>query len=284
MVFPVQDDTAQAMAAAGLVPGLSPSPVLLPGRIFQKRAERLKFLAPGHSLEAWLRFIATLSEAQQVVLDAPVSGTLLPESRWQADLQSLLAHLGTNTPETVQEVLRALGSADNKSLDAMAGRILGGELQRGDLAPAPFIAAALQVAWTRHAASQDAAAIGAPATASSCPVCGCAPVCGVIEDDRGGLRYLHCGLCHTAWHHVRATCVACGESKEVSYRTIEGDKTGAGAEACDACHSYLKLLRGDKSPGLNPVADDLASLAVDLLLNEDGYRRIGINPFMMLEG
>jgi FdhE protein len=109
-------------------------------------------------------------------------------------------------------------------------------------------------------------------------------VAGVIHvgNESGGLRYLHCGLCHTAWHHVRATCVACGEGKEVSYRALDEREDGARAEACDTCRNYLKLLLAEKAPGLDPIADDMATLALDILVSEEGYQRIGINPFLLL--
>jgi len=153
--------------------------------------------------------------------------------------------------------------------------------------PAPFIMAAQQIAWTRHAASLEAASVAAPATAHSCPICGSAPVAGVIHvgTEAGGLRYLHCSLCHTAWHHVRAACIACGEGKDISYRSIDDHEDGARAEACDACHSYLKLLLAEKVPGapnLDPIADDMASLALDILVSEENYQRIGINPFLLM--
>ncbi|NUB15909.1 formate dehydrogenase accessory protein FdhE, partial [Azospirillum brasilense] len=32
------------------------------------------------------------------------------------------------------------------------------------------------------------------------------------------------------------------------------------------------------------VADDLATLALDLLLGEEEYRRIGVNPFLAVAG
>ena len=36
-----------------------------------------------------------------------------------------------------------------------------------------------------------------------------------------------------------------------------------------------------EDPALEPVADDVASLALDLLVREAGYRRGGINPFLL---
>lgn len=285
-MIPIHNDTAAAMAAAGLVPGQSPSPLRLPDptRLFAARAARLRQLAQGHSLGDWLNFTALLGDAQHAVASAasPAGGT--PEQQWPADLGALLARLGGQVPEAVAPTVAALQQADAATVAALAQRLLDGSMSADDMTAAPFVMAALQVAWTRHATGLDAAAVTAPATAHSCPVCGSAPVAGVIHvgSEAGGLRYLHCGLCHTAWHHVRAACVACGDGKDLSYRSIDGQSDGARAETCDACHSYLKLLLAEKAPGLDPVADDMASLALDILVSEEDYQRIGINPFLLM--
>jgi len=47
------------------------------------------------------------------------------------------------------------------------------------------------------------------------------------------------------------------------------------------CHSYVKILHQHADPKLEPVADDAANLALDLLLRETGYRRGAINPFLL---
>ncbi len=290
---PISEATAAAMAAAGLVPGQSPAPLRLPDTaLFARRAARLRGLADGHAMGDWLRFVATLADAQGTV--AATSASLPPEEQWAADLRALAARLGTPgsaLPGGAREALNALAASDADALEALAGRWAGDALEDGDLAAAPFLGAAFQTAWTRHAVALDPASVTAHATASSCPVCGGAPVAGVLQVgmESGGLRYLHCGICHTAWHHVRACCVACGDGKDVSQRFIEGtDGKEANdvvrAETCDSCHSYLKLLFLSKAPDLDPVADDLATLALDLLLGEEDYRRIGVNPFLAVAG
>ncbi|UKJ74979.1 formate dehydrogenase accessory protein FdhE [Azospirillum brasilense] len=289
----MSEATAAAMAAAGLVPGQSPAPLRLPdAAIFARRAARLRALAEGHAMGDWLRFVATLADAQAAVAATPAA--LPPEEQWATDLRALAARLDS-LPGGAREALTALAASDPDTLEALAGRWAGDALEDGDLAAAPFLAAAFQTAWTRHAAALDPASVTthatATATATACPVCGGAPVAGVLQVgmESGGLRYLHCGICHTAWHHVRSSCVACGDGKDVSQRFVEGaDGTEANgavrAEACDACHSYLKLLFLEKAPGLDPVADDLATLALDLLLGEEDYRRIGVNPFLAVTG
>ena len=49
------------------------------------------------------------------------------------------------------------------------------------------------------------------------------------------------------------------------------------AEACGACHTYLKLFYREERPAAEPVADDLATVALDVLLGEEGFARGGVN-------
>lgn len=290
MPLPFPDDattnaaTAEAMAATGLQPGRSPAPVRLPDptAIFARRAARLCRLAPGHPLSGWLDFVAVLADAQHALATATPPSPEPPETGWRHALEALRAPLRAALPADVAGALNGLPWDDGGALDGLAARLTSDTLRPDDLAAAPFVAAALQLAWTRHAAGLNAAGIAAPATAAACPVCGGPPVAGVIHAgaDVSGLRYLHCGLCHTAWHHVRSACVVCGEGNRIGLRTIEGTDGPARAETCDACQGYLKLLLAEKAPDFDPVADDLASFALDVLVGETGYGRIGANPFL----
>ncbi len=277
-------DLDAAIAEAGLVPGQSPSPVLLPdaSTLFAKRAARLRTLAPGNGLAEWLSFVATLADAQQAVIGKAASQ---PHDRqWLADLRDLLAGLAAQVPPSAQAVVEALEQADDTALGDSRERLSAGHATRDDLAAAPFLVAAEQVAWTRHAAALDARTLTPSAISHECPVCGQPPVAGMIHIGAAsaGLRYLHCGNCGCAWHHVRANCVACGDSRDLGYHMIEGGDQGVRTECCDSCHSTLKLFLLDKDQDFEPVADDLASLALDILVGEKGYRRIGGNPFLAM--
>lgn len=279
-------DLQAAIAEAGLVPGQSPSPVLLPdpGTLFARRADRLRTVATGHHLEGWLRFVADLADAQNKVVASAAERE--PEQQWPVDLRDLLKAVADKMPSQAKPILDGLRQADDTQLRDRLSRLLAGHPTEDDLAAAPFLAAAEQIAWTRHAATQDAAAITPPATAHQCPVCGQPPVASMIHIGvaAGGQRYLHCGRCGTAWHHVRATCAACGENHNVNYRMIEGGDDGIRMECCDSCHSALKLLLLDKNQHFDPIADDLASLALDVLIADEGYQRICGNPFMAMGG
>ena len=108
-----------------------------------------------------------------------------------------------------------------------------------------------------------------------CPSCGATPVAGVItaSGDSPGVRYLHCSLCCTAWNHTRAVCITCGETRSLSLKGVEGDGGVAKAETCGECRTYAKMFYAAKDPEVEPVADDLATLGLDLLVSEDGWSR-----------
>jgi FdhE protein len=79
----------------------------------------------------------------------------------------------------------------------------------------------------------------------------------------------------------RATCTACDTDKEVALQELEGNKGAVRAETCDACQSYLKIVYQEKDPRVDPVADDLATLALDMLVDEAGYQRSGPNLLLI---
>jgi FdhE protein len=43
----------------------------------------------------------------------------------------------------------------------------------------------------------------------------------------------------------------------------------------------VKILHHQNDRSLDPVADDVATLALDLLLRQSGYRRGSVNPFLL---
>jgi FdhE protein len=153
-----------------------------------------------------------------------------------------------------------------------------------DAAAVPFVGAALQVYFTRLAASLDAASVARCDVATICPVCASRPSASVVRigAERQNLRYLACSLCATEWHLTRVRCSSCEEEKSLKYLAIEVEGRGpqravARAEACDECKTYLKIYYQEHDAGVEPLADDLATLALDLLVDESGYARSGPN-------
>ncbi len=95
-----------------------------------------------------------------------------------------------------------------------------------------------------------------------------------------GVRYCACSLCGTLWNYVRAKCTLCAATADISLRSIPGDDGMVKAECCAACRGYVKVLYQQQRPELEPVADDVATLGLDLLVREEGFRRGAVNPFL----
>jgi FdhE protein len=174
-----------------------------------------------------------------------------------------------------------------------------------DVAAAPLVGAALQVYWShmvltlqQQAASKAASAqpFGRIDDESACPCCGSRPTASVTRTsgESTGQRYLHCSLCATEWHLVRIKCAHCGSDKSLAYQsldTLEGTseedsasraaKAAIQAETCDDCGHYLKIVHTDRDPFIHPVADDLASLTLDLLVSDTGKQRHGVNLLLI---
>ena len=282
--------------------GISPALILPdPSRIFLDRARRFSVLAEGHPLAEWLSFLGRLTEFQQELLQAypslplpdeaalvfawehrlpPISALSWPrDPSWRQALVTLARKLAPYAPPPAQETLKRLQAMDGATLEAIADRVLRSDLDGHDAEFLPFVAAALQVHWTALAAGLNRTKIAPPNLPGSCPCCGFLPTAGVVRTDGevARLRYLHCALCNTEWHLVRVTCAACRDSNRIAYYHIEGSDESVRAETCDACKSYLKIVYQEKSPQADPVADDLATLALDLLVQETGYHGMGTN-------
>jgi FdhE protein len=142
---------------------------------------------------------------------------------------------------------------------------------------APFVAAALQAYFAALAAELGDAPVDR--SRRGCPVCGSPPVAGVVGgDDR--VRHLACSLCGTEWHLPRIQCWDCRSTSGISYLSVEGEP-GLKAELCASCGAYLKLFYRERRPAAEPVADDVASLTLDLLAAQEGWARGGVNLFLL---
>lgn len=289
-------------------PAEEAAPILLPvtATLFADRADRFATLASGHSLGDWLAFLGQVSSAQHEALktlpalplpDAasleqarthgmPPLNVAVRPAAWRDVLRQIARELSKAAPDGARQALDALLVADDAWLDKLADTLLSGELEAGDAAELPFIAAALQVVFTQLASQLDASQLQKLHAHGVCPCCGSPAVASVVRLGAAinNLRYLHCSLCNTEWNVPRATCTACDTDKGVALYELEGNKGAVRAETCDACKSYLKIIYQEKDPRVDPVADDLATLALDMLVDEAGYGRSGPNLLMIGAG
>lgn len=280
--------------------------IYIPSRngIFHDRAVRLRMLAPNHAMHDFLLFMADICDAQQGALDEfpevplpaqdqiglcrehgmpPLSVQSWPrDPAWQDALRKIAARLQEKAPQATGGAIMRVRQMDGRSLEGLADAVLSGNYRGIDLAAAPLGAAALQVYWTHMAASLGARAFGRNDISNMCPVCASPPVASVVRigGAEQGLRYLSCSMCETQWHMVRVKCSNCESTKGISYYAIAGTSGAVKAEACDECGSYLKIVYMDKDPHVDPVADDLATLALDLMMGDGGKSRSGPNLFL----
>jgi FdhE protein len=290
-------------AAVGGIPELR----LPPAAIFYNRARRLHQLAEGHSLGDFLKFMAVLAECQHSQLDqhpeisAPDPRLLLNcrenaapplgiaswsrHSHWQEIARILTKAIYEKVPSGGRDALTRLLDSSEEWLDDQADKLLMQKFSSLDLAVAPILGAALQVQWTYLARKLESHHVAWPEQPRLCPLCGSHPVASVIRMDgsASGLRYLHCSLCNSEWHMVRSKCSNCDSTKGGTYYSIKGGNDIVSAEACQACSTYLKVIHQDKDPGVDPVADDLATLALDLLMGERNFAKSGVN-LLLIQG
>ena len=286
-------------------PAADAAPILLPlaSTLFADRAHRFAALASGHSLGDWLDFLGRLSRAQHTAINAlpalplpdaaslaqarthgmpPLNMAVRPPV-WRDVLRQIARELGKDAPDGARQAVDALLVAADAGLEKLADSLLRGEPEAADAAGLPFVAAALQVVFTRLASQLDASQLQKLDANGICPCCGSPAVASVVRLGAtiNNLRYLHCCLCNTEWNVPRATCTTCDTDKAVALQEVEGSKGVVRAETCDACKSYLKIVYQEKDPNVDPVADDLATLALDLLVDEAGYGRSGPNLLLI---
>jgi FdhE protein len=283
-----------------------------PASLFARRGQRLRKLSEAHSLGDYLRLMAAVAERQQLALDA-LRPALVTEQfaqqlgpqielahehrmpllqaagwprqqRWRAILNELCTSLAgaPGFPAGVRAVCERIVASPAAEIETQADLLIAARTSGVDAQAAPFVMAALQVYWAAMASSlqtNDVKQIDVPGV---CPTCGTLPVSSVVRSDKRspGYRYLHCGLCATEWHMVRITCTHCLANEGIIYHSIEGASEAIRAESCGQCHTYRKILYQEKDPEVEPVADDLASLALDLLMTEEGLHRGSGNPLL----
>jgi len=278
-----------------------------PATHFRLRAQRFAVLALDHDLAPYLRFMAGLGEAQHQTQNG-LPGTVMPawvdqpRGRLHAmpplNLISHTADAGleatfdrffalaeeVDMPVAARAALDAVTRLDEARRAELTQAVLEGSPAEACLAERTFVAAALQVYLARLASGLDAKQL-VPVSDGVCPACGGAPAASLIVGWPGahGARFCACSLCSTLWHAVRIKCVSCGSTEGIGYEEVmEGPGAGqVRAETCRMCKSYVKIMLQTENAALDPVADDVATLGLDILMRETGICRAGANPFLL---
>lgn len=279
-----------------------------PHTLFADRAARFATLAPGNPLGPYLTFLAALSQVQdkiqhdlpapvlppQDILDRAAAHAMPPldRSRFTADpgfdpgFDTLFTRFTSAAqaiamPDDARAALARLHAATAAARASLIENVLADAIPVEAIAEHSFLAAALQVHFARSAAALDPATLG-PVADGACPACGGPPGASLVVAwaNAEGARFCACALCATLWNHVRARCTLCGSTKDITFQQVESTQGAIKAECCGQCRGYAKIFYQDKDPTLDPVADDVATLGLDILVKNLNYKKGTINPYI----
>ena len=275
-----------------------------PLSLFSLRSARFRQLAETSDLSPYLGFLADLAQVQHDIQadlpapDEPDAGMIVrardfgmplidhDEAVGAPVLETLFDRLFASAatidkPAAAANALARVAAAGGAQRLAMARTIFTHSLPGDAIAEHVFIWAALQVNFSRLASALAVKTL-APVADGICPACGGMPVSTMVVGWAGshGARFCSCSLCGTLWHYVRIKCVLCGSTKGIGYQEIEGSGGTVKAETCDECGGWSKIFYQDKEPAADPIADDVASLGLDLLMRRGQYHRGGFSPLL----
>ena len=105
-----------------------------------------------------------------------------------------------------------------------------------------------------------------------CPICGSLPCLSLLKEETGK-RYLVCSFCSYQWRFERLLCPFCDNKEQGSLRYLYAENEESHRiDVCEKCHQYIKTidLRKTEAPDLS--VEDLATLHLDMLASQRGYR------------
>ncbi len=283
--------------------------------VFSARATRFRQLAsPNNVLSDYLILMAEINTIQDDILSnqhkrnivgfSCETSNFTKNKSWLSSMQSrdwklnanwlsiqdsilnTFIHQSNRFPKHVVNICKDLSilmRKDFNSFKKLVDVILSDDVSSPVDFPAavPFVMAALQVYWTSVAVCLEINKILPLSRLKRCPICGYLPLASLVHVGgvKDNYRYLFCGICSTRWHNVRIKCIYCEGTNEISYHYIKKDDPAIKAETCDQCRAYSKIFYQEKDYNIDPIADDLASLPLDILMGEKGYSRFTKNPF-----
>lgn len=276
------------------------APALLfanPKNLYERRIKRLKQLAEKSPFADYLNFASLVVASQLTALERnplprqdliirdeePLKATEFKRNPiWREYLSDILRDLKPQMNPQVSATIERLEKAADSELEEKADLLLAQEFTKVPSDEALFIWAALSLYWVQLAEQiPHHSRMESNDNLHYCPVCGEAPIASMVHfGSAQGLRYLHCALCESEWNLVRAQCTNCNQHSNMEMWSLDEELALVRAESCGDCQSYLKIMFQEKDPHVEPVADDLATLFLDVEMEEKGLARSGLNPFM----
>jgi FdhE protein len=276
-----------------------------PATLFAMRSRRFANLATGSELAPYLNFLAALTSAQHAAQTGLPKATLPePEALARAresgmpplDRRHLLQDdaieaafarflplaEAMDMPDAAARALARVQAAGPEQRARMLRNVLDAAIPAEAMGEHVYVAAVVQFHLARLAAELDPATL-VPVGDGACPACGGPPLASLVMSfgQIHAARYIACALCGTLWNYVRVRCTLCGTTEGIGYQEIEGGPGLIKAETCERCRAYVKIIYQHKDTAMDAVADDVASLGLDLLMREGPYRRAGFNAFLI---
>lgn len=275
-----------------------------PKHLYQRRAARLRQLAENNSLGGYLKFAAELVDIQLRLLEQhpiedmsdvlaqrlaqnPTQKVLnakqfVRTAQWRELLGLFIAECKKGELSNAEMTIDWLERASSAEIEMTADDLLNERFEKVGADTAIFLWSVLSLYWVQLAQQLPRnVKVDYGEHRHTCPVCDSAPVASMVHfGDTQGLRYLHCALCESEWNMVRAKCSNCEQTGQLDYWSLDHLDSAVKAESCGDCGSYLKIMYQEKDPHVEAAADDLASLFLDLEMEQKGLFRSGINPFL----
>lgn len=241
------------------------------------RAEKLAQQYPATS--QLLRFYAKLATFQKDInqkLNGSSGGDIRAVLKFVPELNRFAASINS---EALTLALAELGS-DQERWTELLLEYWQKENNNGSAAKA-FLAYSLIQPYAEHVTSRMK--IDAPNDVRECPACGNPPQLSALREySNGAKRSLICFLCGTEWEFRRVFCPNCGEQNKDKLPVYTAEEFAhARIEACDSCKSYIKCIDLTKDGHAVPQVDDLATLALDLWAQEQGFTRLQPNVLLL---
>jgi FdhE protein len=200
--------------------------------------------------------------------------------------------LGASAEEVHRALTRKAGSKGGmRPAQAFAALLLNDEAFFGSwaerLPDAPalprFLAhSSLMPSFTRlHAALADRLRCDEVWPHGHCPLCGSLPLIGKLAG-REGFRWHSCSLCRLEYRVPRLGCPFCLEQGGDRISVLEADnQPGYAAHMCRTCSGYIKLADFREYDGRVslPALDDLESLPLDMLAQQQGGKRLTLSAW-----
>ncbi len=107
-----------------------------------------------------------------------------------------------------------------------------------------------------------------------CPLCGSLPYISLLRD-KEGKRFGVCSCCGHEFRLRRIACAYCDEGDQNRLKLFRvAEYPGVRVDVCETCSMYIKTLDyREMDKKYLPALDDMATVALDVLAQQQGYKR-----------